>query len=217
MPIRPLAARPRRALALTATAALLVGGVGAAAVAATPAEGSVSDTSPSAQWTAGPFAAPNVTGTAGDVTCGPQLCDDFALHLTTPTGYGDTHQLTVKVGWANAAADFDVYLLDHSGAVLASSASSADPEVIVVPPTSGDYTVRVVPFAPLGESITGTATLTDVPANPAPSTATPPTFSQYGAPSSFARAHDAGEPSIGSSHPTGSTFYQALYDTYKAT
>src|SRR6478736_3181197 len=172
MPIRPLAARPRRALALTATAALLVGGVGAAAVAATPAAGSVSDTAPSTQWTAGPFAAPNVTGTAGDVTCGPQLCDDYALHVSTPAGYGDTHQLTVKVGWGNAAADFDVYLLDHSGAVLASSASNSDPEVVVVPPTSGDYTVRVVPFAPLGESVTGTASLTDVPANPAPGTTT---------------------------------------------
>src|SRR6476469_2268485 len=127
MPIRPRATRPRRALALTATAALLVGGVGAAAFAATPAEGSVSDTSPSAQWTAGPFAAPNVTGTAGDVTCGPGLCDDFALHVSTPAGYGDTHQLTVKVGWANTAADFDVYLLDKAGSVVVSSDDTADP------------------------------------------------------------------------------------------
>src|SRR6478609_6353569 len=217
MPIRPRATRPRRALALTATAALLVGGVGAAAVAATPAEGSVSDTSPSAQWTAGPFAAPNVTGTAGDVTCGPGLCDDYALHVSTPAGYGDAHQLTVKVGWGNTAADFDVYLLDKAGTVVGSSASNADPEVIQVPPTSGDYTVRVVPFNPLGESVTGTAALTDIPANPPAGTDTPPTFSQYGAPQSFPQAHNAGEPSIGNSHKTGATFYQALYDTYKAT
>ncbi|MGZ4635422.1 CARDB domain-containing protein [Oryzihumus sp.] len=217
MPIRPLAARPRRTLALTATAALLVGGVGAAAVAATPSEGSVSDTSPSAQWTAGPFAAPNVTGSAGDVTCGPELCDGYALHVSTPAGYGDTHQLTIKVGWGNTAADFDVYLLDKAGTVVGSSASNADPEVIQVPPTTGDYTVRVVPFNPLGESVTGTAALTDIPANPPPGTDTPPTFSQYGAPQSFAQAHNAGEPSIGNSHKTGATFYQALYDTYKAT
>jgi hypothetical protein len=158
-----------RALPLLAAASLVGGLVAAApALAATPDAGSVSDTSTSVQWTAGPFAAPNVTGTTGDVTCGPGLCDDFALHVSTPAGYGDTHQLTVKVGWATAAADFDVYLLDHSGTVVASAASSSDPEVIVVPPTSGDYTVRVVPFAPLGESVTGTASLTDVPANPAP-------------------------------------------------
>jgi hypothetical protein len=210
---------PPRARLLGLLAACVAGGLGAAApaLAATPDSGSVSDTSTSVQWTAGPFAVPNVTGTAGDVTCGPELCDDFALHVSTPSNYGDAHQLMVKVSWANSAADFDVYLLDHSGAVLASSASSADPEVIIVPPTSGDYTVRVVPFAPLGESVTGTATLADLPANPAPSSATPPTYSQYGAPETFAQSHDAGEPSIGNSHKTGSTFYQALYDTYKAT
>src|SRR5690348_11886561 len=185
--------RPRVGL-VGLLAACVIGAFAAAApaLAATPDSGSVSDTSTSVQWTAGPFAAPNVTGTTGDVTCGPGLCDDFALHVSTPSGYGDSHQLTVKVGWANAAADFDVYLLDANGAVLASAASSSDPEVIVVPPTSGDYTVRVVPFAPLGETVTGTATLTSLPANPAPSTATPPTFSQYGAPEGFAQAHNAG-------------------------
>ncbi len=133
----------------------------------------MSDTSRTASWTAGPFAAPNVTGTSGTVTCAPGLCDDFALHVSTPAGYGDTHQLTVKVAWPVAAADFDVYLLDSAGNEVASAASSSDPEVVVIAPTSGDYTVRVVPFAPLGQSITGTATLTDIPANPAPSTATP--------------------------------------------
>ena len=217
LPTLPRRTRSRALPLITATALLAAVGVAAPALAATPTSGTVSDTSTSVRWGAGPFVAPNVTGATGGVTCGPDLCDDFALHVATPAGYGDTHQLTIKVGWQNAAADFDVYLLDPSGAVVASSASSSDPEVIVTAPTSGDFTVRVVPYAPLGESITGTATLTDVPANPAPSTATPPTFSQYGAPSSFARAHDAGEPSIGSSHPTGSTFYQALYDTYRAT
>ena len=131
--------RTRPRIGMIGLLAACVAGVFAAAapaLAATPGSGTVSDTSTSVQWSAGPFAAPNVTGTTGGVTCGPQLCDDFALHVSTPSGYGDTHQLTIKVGWANAAADFDVCLLDHSGAVVASSASSADPEVMVVPPTS---------------------------------------------------------------------------------
>jgi len=117
--------------------------------------------------------------------------------VSTPAGYSDTHQLTIKVDWPLAAADFDVYLLNATGAVVASAASSSDPEVVVVPPTTGDYTVRVVPFAPLGQTVTGTATMTTVPTNPPPSTATAPTYSQYGAPAAFARSHDAGEPSIG--------------------
>lgn len=160
---------------------------------------------------------PNVTGTSGTVTCGPGLCDDFALHVSTPSGYGASHQLKVTVGWPVAAADFDIYLLDSAGNEVTSAASSSDPEVMLTAPTSGDYTVRVVPFAPAGQSYTATAALVDLPANPAPSTATPPTYSQYGAPETFKRAHDAGEPSIGNSHKTGSTFYQALFDTYKAT
>jgi len=209
----------RRRLAVVTAGLLALGGVGSVvtARAATPSEGGISDTSRSVQWTGGPFAVPNVTGTSGTVTCGPNLCDDFTLHISTPAGYGSSHQLKVTVGWPLAAADFDVYLLDRAGNQVATAASSSDPEVLITAPTSGDYTVRVVPYAPLGQSFTATAALLDLPVNPAPSTATPPTWSQYGAPESFARAHRAGEPSIGNSHKSGSTFYQALFDTYKAT
>jgi len=116
-----------------------------------------------------------------------------------------------------AAADFDIYLLDSAGNVVTSAASSSDPEVMITAPNSGDYTVRVVPYAPLGQSISGTAALTDLPVNPAPSTAPAPTYSQYGAPESYPRSHDAGEPSIGSNHRTNAAFYQALFETYRAT
>jgi len=216
MSIGSVFAKRRGVLALD-SGTLLVAAVAVTAQAATPESGSISDTSAPVQWTAGPFAVANVTGAGGDVVCSPELCDDFALHVSTPAGYSDTHQLTIKVDWPLAAADFDIYLLDSTGAVVASAASSSVPEVIVVPPTSGDYTVRVVPFAPLGQSITGTATMTAPPPNPAPAATTPPTFTQYGAPATFARAHDAGEPSIGNSHKSGGTFYQALFETYKAT
>lgn len=110
-------ARPRRA---AAAAAVLAVGLTAVllppADAATPASGTVSDTSPSVRYTAGPFVAPNVTGTAGAVNCtAPQSCDDYALTVATPAGYGTTHSLKVTVSWPTAAADFDVYLLDSAG------------------------------------------------------------------------------------------------------
>ena len=63
----------------------------------------------------------------------PQSCDDFTLHVSTPAGYGSTHTLNVKVAWANTAADFDVYVLDQAGHVVGTSASSADPEQVVLP------------------------------------------------------------------------------------
>src|SRR4051794_3159101 len=186
--------------------------------ASSPSSGSISDTATSTSWTGGPFAVPNVTGTLGDVICSVATpCDDYALHVSTPAGYGDAHQLKVSVQWPLSAADFDVYVLDASGAVVGTSASSADPEMVLLPPDTGDYTVRVVPFLPLAQSYSATASLVDKPSNPPPGTGTPPTYSNYPAPESFGGAHDAGEPSIGVNYNTGAVMYQAGLSTAKVT
>jgi len=203
------------AAALALVTGLVLGG---SAEAAAPAAGAVSDTSRTATWTAGPFVVPNTTGAAGAPMCSAATpCDDYKLNVSTPAGYDAAHQLKVSVDWTIAAADFDIYLLDAAGNTIASSASSAKPEIMVVPPTSGAYTVRVVPYAPLGDSIRGTATLTDVAAAPPPSTATAPTFTNYTAPESFKDAHNAGEPSIGVNFKSGATMYQAYRSTFKTT
>ncbi len=175
-----------RTLQLTAVGAVVAGALTVGtAHAATPSEATLSDTGPtSASWTGGPFLVGNATGAVQGVPdCTvPTSCDDFTLHVSTPAGYGTDHQLVVKVGWSNTAADFDVYVLDAAGDVVGSAASSADPEQVILPPTSGDYTVRVVPFAPLGETYDATATLAAKPPAPAPGTDTPPTFANYAAP-----------------------------------
>lgn len=203
---------------LVAVTALALSASGVAAVqAATPASGTVSDTSTTTSWTGGPFVAPNVTGsvnTTPDCTA-PQSCDDYKLTVTTPAGYGTDHSLKIDVKWPDSTADLDVYVLDASGNVVGQSASTADPEEVVLPPNSGTYTVRVVPFAPLGQSYTATASLVTKPATPAPGTAPRPGFTNYTAPSSFTDANNAGEPSIGSNYKTGATMYQAYLSTYK--
>ena len=208
-----------RSVKLAAVGALVAAAVaaGSTASASTPSDGSVSDTSTSTSWSGGPFVAPNATAQVnGTPDCSvPSSCDDYTLHVSTPAGYGTDHDLVVKVGWQNTAADFDVYVLDAQGNLVGTAASSADPEQVVLPPTTGDYTVRVVPFAPLGESYDATATLATKPANPAPGTDTPPGFTNYAAPGSLTDANNAGEPSIGTDFNTGSTFYQAYTSTYK--
>ncbi len=210
-----------RAVAITAAALLTVETAAAVvpAVAATPAGGTVSDSAATTTWTAGPFAVPNVTGAAGDPVCDTPAtpCDDYRLHVDVPAGYDAGHSLRVEVAWPVAAADFDVYVLDAAGATVSSAASSSDPETLLLPAVATDYTVRVVPYAPLGQSITGTATLVTNPANPAPSTATAPGFRNYAAPDSLTRAHDAGEPSIGVNFATNAAMYQAYTATFKAT
>ena len=215
--------RPIRAAAVVAAVVLVSVGVlsgAASAGASTPAGGTVSDTSPTVTWTGGPFTTANTTADVdGTPTCSAATpCDDYALTVSTPAGYGSGHQLKVTVDWTNAAADFDVYLLDRAGNVVAQAASSAKPETILTAPDAGSYTVRVVPFAPLGDSITGTATLTTTPAPPPPSTAPAPTYSTYSPQDSVSPdVHNAGEPSIGVDRKTGAVMYQAYTSTFKAT
>lgn len=215
MPIRTFGHALAPVAVLVASAVVLASAV--TGDASTPTRGTVSDSARTVSWVGGPFVAPNVSGNALDAPdcSAPQSCDDFELSVTTPAGYGNVHELAIDVAWANTAADFDVYVLNASGAVVGTSASSADPEKVVLPPTTGVYTVRVVPFAPLGESYTAKATLTDKPADPAPGTDTPPGFSTYAVPESFKDANNAGEPSIGSSWKSGSTMYQSYLSTYK--
>ncbi|HVD28948.1 MAG TPA: hypothetical protein VNC79_10670, partial [Mycobacteriales bacterium] len=207
----------RRRFGLTAglgAVVLMAPAMVSAAHAADPTSGTVSDSSTTASWAAGPFAVPNVTGAAGDPVCDASTCDDFALHVSTPAGYGGAHQLSISIEWANSAADFDLYVLDSAGEVVGTSASSADPELVLLPPDSGDYTVRVVPYLPLGESFTGTAELTTTPPNPAPADFPAPAYSTHAAPESLPDAHDAGEPSIGVNPETGAVMYQAYLSTY---
>ena len=74
------------------------------------------------------------------------------------------------MSWPVSAADFDVYVLQN-GSVVSTSASSADPEVVVLPALStgaNPYTIRVIPFAPAGQSYTATVTLENRPATPPP-------------------------------------------------
>src|SRR3954452_11115004 len=219
MPISvPLA---RRLTGLAAAAALVAAALttSTSAQASSPTEGSVSDISPSVSWGGGPFVAPNPTAQASglpDCTA-PSSCDDFTLRVSTPAGYGETHALKIDVTWPQTGDDFDVYVLDGSGNPVGQAASSADPEEVVLPPTTGTYTVRVVPFLPLGQSYSATARLVDQPAPPPPGTATPPGFTTYAAPQTIPNSNNAGEPSIGSSWKTGATMYQSYLSTYKVT
>jgi hypothetical protein len=213
------ARRKRLLVAMSAIGALIAGAVGiSTAQAASPTSGTLSDTSGPVTWTGGPFVTANVTAQAnGEPDCTlPSSCDDFALHVSAPAGYDTDHNVEIKVGWANTAADFDVYLYDTAGHLVATAATSADPETVTIAPNTGDYVVRVVPFAPLGESYTATASMVAKPANPAPGTATPPGFTDYPADPAIADPNGAGEPSIGFNPKSGATLYQAGLATLKA-
>ena len=122
--------------------------------------GTLSPGAPSLRYNAGPFAVPKVTGTTSTVDCSaPGSCDDYALAVATPAGHGSTYTVRVSVSWPDSAGDFGVYLLLPAGRQVAPAASSSDPEVMQVAGSPGSCTVRVVPSAPAGQSITADISL----------------------------------------------------------
>jgi hypothetical protein len=184
--------------------------------AASPASGAVTDRTTSASYTAGPFLVPNTSGLAGAVMCNAALpCDDFTLKVDVPAAYASDHNLTVRVQWANSTADFDLYVLDEAGNVVGSAASSSDPEVAVLPAVTGTYTVRIVPYAPLGQSIAAAIELTPKPVAAAPGTGPSPNYSSHQPPAGSGLGTTAGEPSIGANWKTGKVMFQSNTQTLR--
>jgi hypothetical protein len=169
----------------------------------TPATGTVSLANPTFTYTDGPFVVPNVTAQAGDPICTlPMSCSDFGLTVDMTGGPNPdpTKQVKVSVSWPLTAADFDVYVyagFPATGSPIATSASSADPEVVVLPAVSAVYTIRTVPFAPAGQSYSATVAIENTVPPPPPGSAPPPRYLNYPAPDTATGADSAGEPSIG--------------------
>lgn len=215
---QPVTLRLRKMVAFVLVGAMLLSFMTIAVEAATPSSGTLSLANPTVTYSAGPFVVANVTATAGDVVCNDVTpCDDYSLTISVPAGTDASNTVNVKVQWPNSVADFDLYVLDASGAVIRSAASTSDPEIAVIPAVSGSYTIRVVPFAPLGESFNATISLTPIEAAPAPGTDAPVGYKVYTAPPTLPRANDAGEPSIGANWRTGNILYQSYTQTYRVT
>jgi hypothetical protein len=186
------------------------------ASAASPPSGIVTARSTSVSYTAGPFVVSNNTGLAGAVVCNAAApCDDFKLTVDIPATYASDYNLTVRIQWPNGAADFDLYVLDADGAVINSAASSSDPEVALIPAISGSYTVRVVPFAPLAQSIAGTVELTPKPTPGTPAPGTAPGYTLYQPPAGSGLGTTAGEPTIGVNWKTGKVLFQSNTQTLR--
>src|SRR5437667_7104587 len=150
--------------------------------AATPSSGTLTDTSGPLTYTAGPFFVANPTPILF-VDQGPecfgsaQPCDNYALTVTLPAGYAAMHPnaaVKVTLSWidnGSGASDYDLYIYrnprndcspqdctstDGSQAADSQSASGANPEIATISPVSDgthQYTVKIVPYTPTGESV----------------------------------------------------------------
>jgi len=170
---------------------------------ATPPGGTLTDANDETNpltYTSGPFFVSNATAQAnGTPICNAATqCDDYMLTVNVSAGVAATKNVKIQIQWATSTADFDLYVLDSMSNVVSQSASSADPEtafITAVPITATTYTVRVAPFAPLGQSITGRISLVPKPVPPPPAAGLAPRYKNYVSPPGG--GDSAGEPSIG--------------------
>jgi hypothetical protein len=206
--------RSRRSCLPLAVAMVFSGLTTGVAYAADPGSGTITARSTSVSYTAGPFVVPNTSGLAGDVTCTAATpCDEFKLTVDLAATDAADSVIAVRIQWPDSTADFDLYVLDADGHVVNSAASSSNPEVAIIPAVAGTYTIRVVPFAPLAQSIAGTIELVakPVPAQPAPGT--PPAYSLHQPPAGLGTT--AGEPTIGVNWKSGKVMMQSFTQTLR--
>src|SRR6185503_15121965 len=142
--------------------ALLGGATVAHAYNTQPAAGTITETNTRLEFTGGGLVAPNV---AGACATGTEDCDIYLLDVNLPADYAATHpnaKIRITVGWPNAGADYDVYLVTRPGyEPIDDAAGSANPEVIQVPAPSGNnqWEIDIVGYLPLGDTYAGTVEL----------------------------------------------------------
>lgn len=210
---------PRLAIALGIifTAAPL----GSLSFAADPPSGTLSVDNPLITYTSGPFLVSNPSNQVdGEPICVPATCDDFALTVSVPAGYENTHNVIITTSWLNPAEDYDIFLL-QGDTYIKDGASSSDPEIMIVDANSGAYTIRINPFAVAGSTTTTKVELVPKPAAPPVQPPQPgdPRYHNFAAPPGMGSG--AGEPTLGPGmrgQPAGGrTMYIAGLETLRVT
>ncbi len=191
-------------------------------------------------FTAGPFAAGSAAGAQTSATVAictqavtpPGLCDAFAVSLNLPGDYWQTRRgsLAATVKWADApdGNDLDLYIVDESGAIVASStmdnSQAASETAVLTNPGTGARTYRVVvvnwlTVTPI-QTASGLVTFNLIERTPTPPPPEPtppphaPRFSNHNPPSGL--GEHAGEPTLGVNFASGNVMYIALLETLRA-
>ncbi len=135
------------------------------AYAADPDSGTLTDNGEHIEFTGGPFVGANTFGQAGDSDgIDPVFaCDHFTLTIDLPDDYVERYPtaliristLVTEPG-AGVREDYDLYLYDEDGSLVAEGVSERDPEFIVLLAQPGlrSYLLRIVPFTATASSYT---------------------------------------------------------------
>lgn len=137
-----------------------------AARSAQPASGTLTLPGESLSWTGGPLTAvsPAPQGCVEGVSC-----DSFSLSLNIPAG--KVAQVRVRIDWAGATNDFDLFVFDAQGSTRGSSTAgdTVFEETVATDLPAGTYRVVTNAFATVNAAYSGSLSLEsigDAPADP---------------------------------------------------
>ncbi|MCA1815015.1 MAG: exo-alpha-sialidase, partial [Acidobacteria bacterium] len=170
-------------------------------------------------FTGGPYPVGNPSNFVSLVCSNPAApCDDYALDVSLPAGMQDTNEIRVMIGWPDPNADVDMAIYQRNadgtvGARVTQAGTSSDPEIALLPAVSGSYVVRVIPFAPLNQTVTGHITVEPKASRFTQSSTPAPQYRNYAAPADI--GGDAGEPSIGVNWNSGNVMFMCHFLTLR--
>lgn len=171
-------------------------------------------------YVGGPYAASNSTSQVGAGQCFDQTvtCDIYRLTVDLPPDYAQAHPyglVVVSVSWPYRQNDFEIFVKDEAGKVVAGNSSSKNPEIVTFPALPGkhEYAIETYPnIIAVPDHIAGTVYLIEAQA-PYPQEGPRPTFTDHKPPEGVATA--AGEPTLDVNPKTGRIFFLAETNTYK--
>ena len=118
-----------------------------ALAAPSPQAGTVSQKDDRIEFIGGPVTGANVSPGTGSPICQEPALGCEVFDLTVDHAQPGNSVLRLSVGWTDELNDFDIYLIDATGNVVASSAGADNPEVIDADQVAdGDYQLVIVPY-----------------------------------------------------------------------
>ncbi|MDX6558842.1 MAG: hypothetical protein QOF72_1891 [Blastocatellia bacterium] len=141
-----------------------------------------------------------VTNTTGSVLGAPvctvpNTCSDFTLTVNAQSVAG-TKQILIEGTWSPPQNDFDIFITNAGGTVIASNLQTANPSAIILPIPADGTVYHIIIEASIGAGNLSTLIqLIDIPTPVNQGPGAPPRYMIY--PAGPGQAPDSGEPSIG--------------------
>jgi PKD repeat protein len=188
----------------------LIGFAQAPASGPSPASGTLSASNRSITYNDSTGSLPNPSAVAlGAPDCtAPDSCSVFTLTIDPSVGQAASgydpaqFEIVITENWNLSTNDYDTFVEDSKGNVVAQNTSTADPEIIHLQTTIAPGVYQIILVMATGAPVpyTGTVTLQAKPAttalcDPSRADCTPPRYQSY--PAGAGQADNAGEPSLG--------------------